>query len=131
VGRWLVIQSRSIGIGPYANGTDASSFGNLQNGTNILPGGQLQYASGYGYYTLAPGGTVRNVSGTYYNGGMQIDQLPGRQWFEVIGPVNNTNRTFYIKCSLGHPVTSTCPTLVPPSPTSLAAASRLREGCRT
>lgn len=130
MGRWLVIQSRSIGIGPYANGTDASSFGNLQNGTNIL------YAVSCSMrlvtdISLAPGGTVRNVSGTYYNGGMQIDQLLGRQWFEVIGPVNSTNRTFYIKCPLGHPVTSTCPTLVPPSPTSLAAASRLRERCRT
>jgi hypothetical protein len=98
------------GIGPYVNGTDASSFGNQQNGTNILSGGQLQYASGYGYYTLAPGDTVRNISGTYYNGGMQIDQLPGTQWFEVVGPVNNTNGTYYIKCPLGHPVTSTCPT---------------------
>jgi hypothetical protein len=97
-------------VGPAVNGTDVSSFGNLQNGTNFLAGGQMQYASGFGYYTLAPGDTVRSVNNSYTNDGSFVDQLPGTQWFHVIGPVNNTNGTYYIQCPVGHAVTSTCPT---------------------
>jgi hypothetical protein len=97
-------------VGPAVNGTDVSSFGNLQNGTNFLAGGQMQYASGFGYYTLAPGDTVRSVNNSYTNDGTFVDQLPGTQWFQVIGPVNNTTGTYYIQCPVGHAVTSTCPT---------------------
>jgi hypothetical protein len=85
VGRWLVIQSRSIGIGPYANGTDASSFGNLQKWHQHLTQRSVAVCVWLRIFTLAPDGTVSNVSGTYYNGGMQIDQLPGTQWFESSG----------------------------------------------
>jgi hypothetical protein len=96
-------------IGPAVNGTDASSFGSLTPSTNILTGGRLQINGG-AYYTLAPGDTVRNVNGTYYNGGMLIDQLPGTQWFQVSGPVDNSAGTYYIQCPRGHPVTAQCPT---------------------
>ena len=95
-------------IGSYVNGTDASDFGNLTPVTNILTGGQLQIAGG-AYYTLAIGDKVRLVNGTYYGGTQLIDQLPGKTWFAVAGPVDNTAGTYYVQCPAGHPVDASCP----------------------
>ena len=28
-----------------------------------------------------------------------LDQLPGDRWFTIMGPINNTNFTFYLQCN--------------------------------
>ena len=83
-------------IGPYINGTDSSNFGNQQNGTNVLSGGVLQYASS-GYYTFTNGDTIQLINGLYY-GNMLIDQLPGNRKFPIMN-VNNSNSTYQIQCN--------------------------------
>jgi hypothetical protein len=96
-------------LGPHLNGVDVSSYGNLgpRNGSDFLSGGVVHNQSGY---TLTADDAVRNVSNSYYGGGHQIDQLPGTQWFQVIGPIDNPASTYHIQCPVGHTVTSTCPT---------------------
>ena len=93
-------------IGQYMNGTDASDFGSFVPFTNIMTGGQLSIND----YIVTAGDTLKNMTGWVGTG--VIDQLPGNQWFTIIGPVDNSQyyHTFYVKCPLGHAVDATCPT---------------------
>jgi hypothetical protein len=93
-------------VGQYMNGTDASDFGSWTPYTNILTGGQMSVND----YIVTAGDTLKSITG--WAGVGVIDQLPGNQWFTIIGPIDNssTYHTFYVKCPLGHAVDATCPT---------------------
>ena len=94
-------------IGQYINGTDASDDGWLASpSASVLTGGQMQ-AQGGGF-TLTAGDTLKSLDAWYQS--PPLDQLPGSQWFEIIGPIDNVNKTYYVKCPLGHAVDATCPT---------------------
>jgi hypothetical protein len=97
-------------MGPAMNGTDASDFGAFSVFSTVgLPGGQIKQASPV--YTLTAGDKVKNVNNAFSSStGYAIDQLPGNQWFEIIGPIDNTVGTYYVKCPIGHAVDATCPT---------------------
>jgi hypothetical protein len=93
-------------IGQYTNGTDASDFGGfVPNSMAILTGGQVQ--QGQVVMTVTPGDTLKPMNPWF--GEVQLDQLDGTRWYEMIGPIANVAGTFYIKCPLGHPVDATCP----------------------
>ena len=96
-------------IGANINGTDASDFGNLTPQTSLLAGGKLSQDGGP-YYTVSVGDHVKIENGPYFGPAFTVDQLPGNQWFEVMGPVDNSAGTFYVKCPIGHAVDTTCPT---------------------
>jgi hypothetical protein len=94
-------------IGQYVNGTDGADFGWFaSNWLNVLTGGQVQ-AQGGGF-TITAGDSLKMLDPWY--GYSNLDQLPGLPWFEIMGPIDNVNKTFYIKCPLGHAVDATCPT---------------------
>jgi hypothetical protein len=105
-------------MGPFTNGVDASDFGAFAATIDVSTGGLvISQDATVGRYTYTAGDTLKStccLSGLT-NPGPPIDQLPGNQWFEIMGPITpNIGGSgftgFYIKCPLGHAVTSTCPT---------------------
>src|SRR5207248_6334748 len=95
--------------GPYYNGTDATDFGDLSSSLQIMAGGVL----GLPGFTITAGDKMR-ISTSWWPGigADSIDQLPGNQWFEIMGPIDNSQFyvTFHVRCPAGHAVTATCPT---------------------
>jgi hypothetical protein len=93
-------QSSQFGAaeGPYLNGTDALDFGNWQISTAILTGGQLQASGNPNYRVFTAGDTLKFIPG-WRIGPAPLDQLPGDRWFTIMGPINNTNFTFYLQCN--------------------------------
>src|SRR5205823_3969175 len=90
-------------FGAAINGTDASDFGGFADYSRLGTGGQV---SAPGQYNVSAGGQVKSTNGANNNGGGLIDQLPGNQWFDIINP---SGSTYFIRCPVGHAVTSTCP----------------------
>jgi hypothetical protein len=93
-------QVTGANVGQWINGTDASDFGSWSVDTNYLGAGKWQQASPN--YTLTAGDKVKFLNGTYY-GNYLVDQLPGKQWFTVTGPIDNAAGTFYVQCPPGYP----------------------------
>jgi hypothetical protein len=86
-------------IGQYLNGVDASDFGNNDAFMSILSGGQFQSQE----YTFTAGDTMRMTYSGWDGGAIDpytpIDQLPGTRRAVIMGPIDNTAKTFYIQCN--------------------------------
>jgi hypothetical protein len=106
-------------IGQYTNGTDATDFAVIIFWMNVLSGGQLQLshdagcASCPGNVPVTAGDTLKAINpwSAYPTGPGNLDQFrPATQWYDIMGPIDTTTNTFYLRCPIGHAVTSTCPT---------------------
>jgi len=103
------ITAQGGNFGPYVNGTDASDFGSFAAFTNILSGGQLSASNRYVY---TAGDFLKPITHFPLIETAPLDQLSGSQWYQILGPVNNSvsPATFYLQCPVGHAVDATCPT---------------------